>query len=241
MKMFEKFTDRSRKLMALANQEAQRRNTEYIGTEHLLLSMLNPAGDGIAGRILAELGISLGQARLRADLIAPKAKTEMVLTKPYQNADLKLAIEYALDEAKLMSNNYVGTEHLLLGLVRNRECIAYKILTSLPLIGNFQDGTNILLDKDLHRVIKDKVKEFLAGSEQPNGQQKWIITTAGNNVSVEDAANVSDIFPKLFSAMHEMHVKYGPAEAKALIEKLLTVMQEMYKPTQCDIQPDLNA
>src|SRR3954451_4607755 len=110
--MYERFTDRARKVMQLANQEAQRFNHEYIGTEHILLGLVKE-GSGVAANVLKNLDIDLRKIRLEVQNIV-QSGPDAVLGKLPQTPRAKKVIEYAIEEARNLNHNYVGTEHLLL-------------------------------------------------------------------------------------------------------------------------------
>src|SRR5262245_34591081 len=126
--MFERLTDRARKTMAFANQEAQRLNHEYIGTEHILLGLLDE-GSGVGANVLKKLGFDLDKVRRKTEkLIHAGVKETITLGKLPQTPRAKTVIEYAIHEARGFSHNYVGTEHLLLGLIREEEGVAAQVL-----------------------------------------------------------------------------------------------------------------
>ncbi|KAA0214639.1 MAG: ATP-dependent Clp protease ATP-binding subunit [Leptolyngbya sp. PLA3] len=130
--MFERFTDRARKVMALANQEAQRFNHEYIGTEHILLGLVKE-GSGVGANVLRNLDVDLRKVRLEVEKLV-KAGPEMVtMGKLPQTPRAKKVIEYAIEEARNLNHNYVGTEHLLLGLLREHDGVAAQVLMNLGL------------------------------------------------------------------------------------------------------------
>ncbi|HYE61664.1 MAG TPA: ATP-dependent Clp protease ATP-binding subunit [Phycisphaerales bacterium] len=130
--MFERFTDRARKVMALANQEAQRLNHEYIGTEHILLGLVKE-GSGVGANVLRNLDVDLRRVRLEVEKLV-KAGPEMVtMGKLPQTPRAKKVIEYAIEEARNLNHNYVGTEHLLLGLLREHDGVAAQVLLNLGL------------------------------------------------------------------------------------------------------------
>ncbi len=130
--MFERFTDRARKALALANQEAQHLDCEYLGTEHLLLGLLWE-GSGVGATVLRDLGLDIKKVRAEVEkLVAAKPNT-IVVSKLPQTTHAKEAIQYAIEEARALNHNYVGTEHLLLGLVRETEGRAAQVLTNLGL------------------------------------------------------------------------------------------------------------
>src|SRR5438477_477834 len=115
--MYERFTDRARKVMQLANQEAQRFNHEYIGTEHILLGLVKE-GSGVAAHVLKNLDIDLRKVRLEVEKIAqsgPDMADVVLFGRRPQTPRAKKVIEYSIEEARNLNHNYVGTEHLLLG------------------------------------------------------------------------------------------------------------------------------
>jgi ATP-dependent Clp protease ATP-binding subunit ClpC len=132
--MYERFTDRARKVMQLANQEAQRFNHEYIGTEHILLGLVKE-GSGVAANVLKNLDIDLRKIRLEVEKIVQGGQgSEMVtMGKLPQTPRAKKVIEYSIEEARNLNHNYVGTEHLLLGLLREQEGVAAQVLMNLGL------------------------------------------------------------------------------------------------------------
>ena len=115
--MYERFTDRARKVMELANQEAQRFNHEYIGTEHILLGLVKE-GSGVAANVLKNLDIDLRKIRLEVEKIVQSGPDMVTMGKLPQTPRAKKVIEYSIEEARNLNHNYVGTEHLLLGLLR---------------------------------------------------------------------------------------------------------------------------
>src|SRR5437588_10840947 len=130
--MYERFTDRARKVMQLANQEAQRLNHEYIGTEHILLGLVKE-GSGVAANVLKNLGIDLHKIRLEIERITGSSPEVGTPGKLPQTPRAKKVIEFAIEEARSLNHNYVGTEHLLLGLLREQEGVAAQVLMNLGL------------------------------------------------------------------------------------------------------------
>jgi len=155
--MYERFTDRARKVLQLANQEAQRLNHEYIGTEHILLGLVKE-GSGVASNVLKNLDVDLTKIRREVEKLVNQGTDMIAMGKLPQTPRAKKAIEYAMDEARNLGHTYVGTEHLLLGLLREEEGVAAQVLMNLglrldsvreeilELIGNGKDdserGTN---------------------------------------------------------------------------------------------------
>ena len=130
--MFERFTDRARKVMALANQEAQRFNHEYIGTEHILLGLVKE-GSGVGANVLKNLDVDLRKVRLEVEKLVKSGPDMVTMGKLPQTPRAKKVIEYAIEEARNLNHNYVGTEHLLLGLLREHDGVAAQVLMNLNL------------------------------------------------------------------------------------------------------------
>src|SRR5690606_23501052 len=130
--MFERFTDRARKVMALANQEAQRFNHEYIGTEHILLGLVKE-GSGVGANVLKNLDVDLRKVRLEVEKLVKPGPEMVTMGKLPQTPRAKKVIEYAIEEARNLNHNYVGTEHLLLGLLREHDGVAAQVLMNLGL------------------------------------------------------------------------------------------------------------
>jgi hypothetical protein len=128
--MYERFTDRARKVLQLAYQEAQRCNHEYIGTEHILLGLIKE-GSGVAVNVLKNLDIDLGKVRLEVEKIIQYGPDMVRMGRLPQTPRAKKVIEYAIEEARIFDHNYVGTEHLLLGLVREQDAVAGQVLMNL--------------------------------------------------------------------------------------------------------------
>ena len=126
---FDKFTERARRVLTLAQEEAQRFNHNYIGTEHLLLGLVRE-GDGVAAKVLANLGVELSKVRSAVEFIIGRGD-RAVLGEIGLTPRAKKVIELAVDEARRLNHHYIGTEHLLLGLVREGEGIAAGVLESL--------------------------------------------------------------------------------------------------------------
>lgn len=155
--MYEPFTDHSRKLMQLANQEAQKLNHEYIGTEHILLGLISE-GSGTAVKVLKNLDVDLERLRhyVRGVIMAGPEPVADSVTLP-QTPRGKKVIEYAVEECRNLKHNYVGTEHILMGLLRDEETVAYQVLMN--------HGLN------LGQVRKETVR-LLAGRPKPPAPRK---------------------------------------------------------------------
>ncbi|MBI4846756.1 MAG: ATP-dependent Clp protease ATP-binding subunit [Candidatus Omnitrophica bacterium] len=130
--MFDRFTERARKVILLAKEEAKRFNHDYIGTEHILLGLIKE-GEGVAAAVLQNLGLSLDMIRLEVEkLVQPGPSTVTSGDIPF-TPKAKKVIELAMDEARNLGHNYIGTEHLLLGLIRENEGVASQVLLNLGL------------------------------------------------------------------------------------------------------------
>src|SRR4030066_1092892 len=125
---FDKFTERARKVLALAQEEARRFNHNYIGTEHILRGLVREE-DGMAAKVLSNLGVGLNKVRAAVEFIIGRgegtSQSEVGLTPR-----AKKVIELAVDEARLLGHQYIGTEHILLGLLREGEGVAAGVLES---------------------------------------------------------------------------------------------------------------
>src|SRR5258708_5986735 len=130
--MSERFTDRARKVRQLAKQEAQRFNHEYIGTEHILLGLVKE-GSGVAANVLKNLDVDLRKIRLEVEKIVQSGPDMVTMGKLPQTPRAKKVIEYSMEEARNLNHNYVGTEHILLGLLREQEGVAAQVLMNLGL------------------------------------------------------------------------------------------------------------
>ena len=127
--MFERFTERARRVVVFAQEEARDLNHNYIGTEHLLLGLLRDA-DSVAGRALRELDISQDAVREQVTEIIGRGKRSPSGHIPF-TPRAKKVLEYSLREALQLSHDYIGTEHILLGLVREGEGVAAQVLVKL--------------------------------------------------------------------------------------------------------------
>ena len=159
--MYERFTDRARKVMQLANQEAQRFNHEYIGTEHILLGLVKE-GSGVAANVLKNLDVDLRKIRIEVEKIVQTGPDMVTMGKLPQTPRAKKVIEYAMDEARNLNHNYVGTEHLLLGLLREQEGVAAQVLMNLGL--KLEDVRDEVLN-----LLGHGMESAEAGSEERGG------------------------------------------------------------------------
>src|SRR6059036_3771181 len=127
---FDRFNDRAKRVLALAQDEAIRFNHNYIGTEHLLLGLVRE-GEGVAARVLDSLGVELSKVRTAVEFIIGRGDSTTSPNEITLSPRTKKVIELAIDEARKLGQSHVGPEHVLLGLVREGEGIASGILESL--------------------------------------------------------------------------------------------------------------
>ena len=159
---FEKFSERARRVLSLAQEEAQRFNHNYIGTEHILLGLVRET-DGVAARVLSSLSVELSKVRSAVEFIIGRGERsttgEIGLTPR-----AKKVIELAVDEARRLSHHYIGTEHLLIGLMREGEGVAAGVLESL----------GVSLDKVravTSRILSQSVSQSGHGSQRSGGSR----------------------------------------------------------------------
>ena len=126
---YERFTDRSRKVMQLCNQEAQRFNHPYVATEHMLLGLAKE-GAGIAANVLKNLGMSYGTIASEVQKLVQAGKDPNTIGKLSLTPKVERVLQYAMEECLALKHNYVGTEHLLLGLLREDGGVAMQVLTN---------------------------------------------------------------------------------------------------------------
>ena len=149
--MFDRFTERARKVIILAKEEAKRFNHDYIGTEHILLGLIKE-GESVAAAVLQNLGLSLDTIRLEVEKLVQFGPSTVVSGDIPFTPKAKKVIELAMDEARRLGHNYIGTEHLLLGLIKEGEGVASHVLMNVGL--------------DLNKVRSEVIK--LLGSTTPN-------------------------------------------------------------------------
>jgi ATP-dependent Clp protease ATP-binding subunit ClpC len=128
--MFDRFTERARKVIALAREEAGRLGHDYIGTEHLLLGLIREGG-GVAAAVLENLNVDLERVRLEVEKLVVIGGGTLTLGEVPFTPRAKKVLELSVEEAQALSHNYIGTEHLLLGLIREGEGVAAKVLEML--------------------------------------------------------------------------------------------------------------
>ncbi len=162
---FDRFTERARKVLSLAQEEAQRFQHNYIGTEHLLLGLIRE-GEGVAARVLQSLGVELNEVRSAVEFIIGRGD-RIVLGEIGLTPRAKKVIELAVDEARRLNHHYIGTEHILLGLVREGEGIAAGVLSSFGInLEQVRKSTLAMLDQ-LGKATMSKTLETPVMPEPP--------------------------------------------------------------------------
>ena len=149
--MFEKFTERGRKVIIFAKEEAEKRQNDYLGTEHLLLAILRE-DDGLPVAILKKMGLTIEELRMEIERNLPAGINLLTFGDIPFTPRAKKVLELAVEEARLLGHNYIGSEHLLLGLIREDEGIAGKILRNLGanLLGVRQLTINLSMKSFVH-------------------------------------------------------------------------------------------
>ncbi len=159
--MFNRFTERARKVLVLAKEEARRFNHDYIGTEHILLGLIRE-GEGVACAVLQNLGIDLERLRIEIEkLISPGVSSSVLGDIPF-TPRAKKALELSTEEARNLGHNYIGTEHILLGLIREGEGLAAQVLFSFGI--------------DMMRV-KEEISSLLGGIQPQTGTASQAISS----------------------------------------------------------------
>jgi len=212
---YDKFTERTQRVLRFAEEEAKRFNHNYIDTEHILLGLVRE-GDGIAAKVLANLGVDLNKVRSKVDLIIGRGHNPLhVEIAPTLSA--RRVINLAIDEARLMEHNYIGTEHILLGLVREGDGIAARVLESL--------GVN------LERVRAETTRVLSHNSEAQKIEAKDSESEAVSSSPLHDAAMIAAGLPILIEGVSEMSAE-EVSELQLLAEDLLDAINARWTELQ---------
>lgn len=158
--MYDRYTDRARKVMQLANQEAQQMNHPHVATPHMLLGLVKE-GNGVAGRVLKAFGVTVENVRREIEKQMPPGPDTVIMGRLLCGPRANKVAEFAIEEAKQLNHNYVGTEHVLLGLIRDKEAVTYQVLTTL--------GVNT-------DELREAVLELLQPEKTENSMQQATVT-----------------------------------------------------------------
>ena len=218
--MFERFTDRARRVVVLAQEEARLLNHSYIGTEHILLGLIHE-GEGVAAKALESLSISLEAVRSQVEEIIGQGGSSPSGHIPF-TPRAKKVLELSLREALQLGHNYIGTEHILLGLIREGEGVAAQVL--------------VKLGADLSRV-RQQVIQLLSGYQGPAGSQQARGSEQGQTAGVggsskgddDKGSQVLDQFGRNLTQMAREH-KLDPMIGRA--NELERVMQILSRRTK---------
>ena len=151
--MLERFTDRARRVVVRAQEEARRLDHHYLGTEHILLALTHESTDGTAAKVLESLGIGLEAARQQVEEVTGRGTQPPSGHIPF-TPQAKKVLELALSESRVLGHNYIGTEHILLGLIREGDGVAAQVL--------------VKLGADLDRVRQQVIQLISTRQEQPD-------------------------------------------------------------------------
>ena len=168
---FERFTERAKRVLTLAQEEAERSHHSYIGTEHLLLGLLRE-GEGLAAKVLNNLGVEIGKVRQTIEFVLGRDERIMI-QQVIPTSRVKKVIELSFEEARRLGHDYVGTEHLLVGLLLEGEGIAAHVLADLG-------ATLARVRAEIERLLMS------AGPEAPTPQPELLTRKIGDRVLVHD-------------------------------------------------------
>jgi ATP-dependent Clp protease ATP-binding subunit ClpC len=190
--MFERFTDRARRVVVLAQDEARRLNHNYIGTEHLLLGLVHE-GKGVAARVLEALDISLAAVRQQVEEIIGTGQESPSGRIPF-TPRAKKVLELSLREALQLGHDYIGTEHILLGLLREGDGVAAQVLVSL--------GADL-------NVVRERVIGVLRPAAAESQAAQSVLRLAGSAAQLDEVMIRLAVIDRRLAAI-ERHLGIGP-------------------------------
>jgi len=226
--MFERFTDRARRVVVLAQEESRLLHHNYIGTEHLLLGLIHE-GEGVAARALGGLGISLEAVRREVEDIIGQGSSSPTGHIPF-TPRAKKVMELSLREALGLGHNYIGTEHLLLGLIREGEGVAAQVLVKLG--ANFSRVRQQVVDL-LSGYPGDPVGEQVVGTT--TGRRVHLKTTPGRITLSIDAPGLGQL-NELDLVVRNPDVT--PEDIRALYAVVRRLVQELDRRL-ADLEPTM--
>ncbi|OWZ84529.1 ATP-dependent Clp protease ATP-binding subunit [Natranaerobius trueperi] len=214
--MFARFTQRAQKVMALSQEEAKRLKHNYIGTEHLLLGLIRE-GEGIAAKTFVNLGVDLNEVRGEVENLVQTGEVEQKGNVGY-TPRVKTVIELSTEEARKMGHNYIGTEHLLLGLIREGEGIAAKVLQELGL--------------DLNRA-REEVLKIIGGGQYHQHKPQQNFGQHNNSKMRGDKTPTLDNFGRDLTKLSEEGKLDPVIGRKKEIERVIQVLSRRTKNNPC--------
>lgn len=209
--MSNRFTERAQRVILIAQEEAKRLNHDYVGTEHLLLGLI-ALGEGVAAQVLANLGVDLRRVRTEIEKIVGTGDNVMLLGEIPFTPRAKKVLELAVEEAQNMGHNYVGTEHLLLGLIREEEGVAARVLENL----------GVRLD-----VVREEVISLL-GEGQPH-QQQQTQSTSGSSSKPKSKTPTLDEFGRDLTVLAKEKKSDPVIGRQSEIERLVQILARRTK------------
>jgi ATP-dependent Clp protease ATP-binding subunit ClpA len=207
--MYELYTDRARKVMQLANQSAQLFNHEFVGVEHLFMGLV-AEGTGVAAKVLGMFGVTLEKARDEIRKVVQSGPDMVTMGRLPYTPRVKNVIASAIEEVKSLNHRYIDTEHLLLGLLREREGAAYQAMTNMGLnvdeirsktlevIGEdlAQDVPPIIADKhDNHRTVH-RIQRLESDLSEAVSMLNDLFHSVGQMLDRDTAKRLTDILDK---------------------------------------------
>jgi ATP-dependent Clp protease ATP-binding subunit ClpC len=206
--MFERFTDRARRVVVLAQEEARMLNHNYIGTEHILLGLIHE-GEGVAAKALESLGISLEAVRQQVEEIIGQGQQAPSGHIPF-TPRAKKVLELSLREALQLGHNYIGTEHILLGLIREGEGVAARILVKL--------GADLnRVRREVIRLLHGYAPEALTGISSVESRlsavEQWVAEQADLPSLAEKVRQLSEEIEQLRAQLREQGREPGQGTA----------------------------
>ncbi|MBF0327836.1 MAG: ATP-dependent Clp protease ATP-binding subunit [Nitrospirae bacterium] len=178
--MFEKFTERGRKIVIYAKEEAERRNNDYLGTEHILLALLREE-DGIPSTIIKKMGLSIDEIKFEVEKNLPSGGSVLTFGDIPFTPRAKKVLELAIEEARLLGHNYIGSEHLMLGIIREDEGIAGKILRNLGanLLGARQLTINLAIKPQFQQTHQKERRRSTTPALDEFGRDLTLLAVEG--------------------------------------------------------------
>jgi len=211
--MSNRFTERAQRVILIAQEEAKRLNHDYVGTEHILLGLI-ALGEGVAAQVLANLGVDLRRVRSEIEKIVGTGDNVMLLGEIPFTPRAKKVLEYAVEEAQHMGHSYVGTEHLLLGLIREEEGVAARVLENLGL----------RLD-----VVREEVLNLLGEGQSQQAGGKEAAASSGSPSRTKSKTPTLDEFGRDLTAMAR-EGKLDPVIGRAdEIERMIQILARRTK------------